>query len=516
MMNLKELFSIKEIFDPLIYYKGEVYLGDSLYDTKGNELALNAKEVKGKNAYLEFLKKYYFNYMQGVFTHYEKGHVPDLKYSVVNKITINEKGERVLRFCLANYLFEKLHFIGLNFCNLQDFDIAYFDRLSDEELINIAKDKVREWRSILQDVKDNGKNSSYYEQVQKEFAEDLKKYKLENILKAKITVYTEFLVTIKRYLLPLFSKDLPLEEFVACYDYDKLCLLLVYELLRELNSVESFNHGMFLVVQNYVKAVDTLRKKGSYNPYVVINSIGAGKNYNVNVDKIIFMYEEYLKKYPLVATPPLNEDKINELLSDYDYRREEVDPKTEEGAKKIFELLDKQKDEQMLLAKWEFFPKGERIVTNNHGTTSSKRWDIDEEELLRRMKIAREFIESSNYYYVTLGKDTFLGYMAYLYRNGKVIFMRDYTQIKTKRELLSSGIYVMNYEDFINFSRLSKTTLITYLNDYQRYGVKRIYHYKNMDETISRLQKEIVGNEYREQVKRFIERLIESGELSRK
>ena len=89
-MNLKELFSIDEIFNPLIYYKGEIYLGDSLYNTKGNELALNAREVKGKNAYLEFLEKYYFNFIKGVFTRYDKGHEPDLKYSVVQKITVKE------------------------------------------------------------------------------------------------------------------------------------------------------------------------------------------------------------------------------------------------------------------------------------------------------------------------------------------------------------------------------------------------------------------------------------------
>ena len=113
------------------------------------------------------------------------------------------------------------------------------------------------------------------------------------------------------------------------------------------------------------------------------------------------------------------------MLSDYDYSREEVNPKTEEGAKKIFELLDKQKEEQMLLAKWEFFPKGSKITPNNEGkgSYSNRQHTLDEEELLRRMKIAREFIESSNYYYVTLGKDTFLGYMAYIYRNGKVIFI---------------------------------------------------------------------------------------------
>ena len=66
-MELKDIFPASKIFDPDIYYEGEVHLGDTLYIDNSNELTLNALMIKNKNAFLTFLEKNYYTYMLGIF-----------------------------------------------------------------------------------------------------------------------------------------------------------------------------------------------------------------------------------------------------------------------------------------------------------------------------------------------------------------------------------------------------------------------------------------------------------------
>ena len=205
-MELKDIFPASKIFDPDIYYEGEVHLGDTLYIDNSNELTLNALMIKNKNAFLTFLEKNYYTYMRGIFN----SESWDLKFSVVLRLGYNKQTDkRSIRFSLLNYLIEKMNLNVIEGVNYDHFNYAIYELKDDEELLECAREIARESRRRLQDILKNKYNSPYIKNIITDIMSRNEDYHNFNVIKKYaergIEIFTDFLVISKRYLLPFFN-----------------------------------------------------------------------------------------------------------------------------------------------------------------------------------------------------------------------------------------------------------------------------------------------------------------------
>lgn len=84
----------------------------------------------------------------------------------------------------------------------------------------------------------------------------------------------------------------------------------------------------------------------------------------------------------------------------------------------------------------------------------------DEEKLLKLFMTKKQLYESTNPLYRIKGKNTFAGYIGYIYANGRVIIDRFYDKQNDSNLALGHAVYAMNMQEFYELSKLSKTEII--------------------------------------------------------
>ena len=123
-----------------------------------------------------------------------------------------------------------------------------------------------------------------------------------------------------------------------------------------------------------------------------------------------------------------------------------------------------------LSANWEFLPKDDRtveknvldnIVKSSNKEENEKKKKLDRERLLDLYMEKKEFYDSSDPFFRIKGKNTFDGYIGYIYSNGKVILEKYYENSNTSRLAYGEAAYVMDIDKFYSLSRLTKNELIT-------------------------------------------------------
>lgn len=123
-----------------------------------------------------------------------------------------------------------------------------------------------------------------------------------------------------------------------------------------------------------------------------------------------------------------------------------------------------------LSANWEFLPKDDRtveknvfdnIVKSSNKEESEKKKKQDRERLLDLYMEKKEFYDSSDPFFRIKGKNTFDGYIGYIYSNGKVILEKYYENSNISRLAYGEAAYVMDIDKFYSLSRLTKNELIT-------------------------------------------------------
>ena len=129
-----------------------------------------------------------------------------------------------------------------------------------------------------------------------------------------------------------------------------------------------------------------------------------------------------------------------------------------------------------LQANWELLPEEEldRDITtvikrSGKGLTEEER-EKYHSHLLDILVEKKELYGSTDPFFRIKGKDTFDGYIGFIYPNGKVILDKFYENYEIGKVAEGQAIYVMNIEDFYRLSHFSKSKLI---GDER---VKRIVH----------------------------------------
>ena len=109
-----------------------------------------------------------------------------------------------------------------------------------------------------------------------------------------------------------------------------------------------------------------------------------------------------------------------------------------------------------------------RPVKNINSNAFYRNNDIDSVEIAGSVdEISFTFNECKNLKDVVLhegikriGKNTFAGYIGYIYANGRVILDRFYDKQNDSNLALGHAVYAMNMQEFYELSKLSKTEII--------------------------------------------------------
>lgn len=154
----------------------------------------------------------------------------------------------------------------------------------------------------------------------------------------------------------------------------------------------------------------------------------------------------------------------NPELKIVNYTRDDFDGFTPEEVEEYMnlELQDAQ-------ANWSFLEKDkeeERMAKAIHNRIDGIIDPVKRKKTiaeLRSLYMRKKELFDGEFDYKTVeGKNAFDGYLAFIYPNGKVILERFFKRRKDGSEVIATdqAIYVMNIEEFYNYSRLSKTEII--------------------------------------------------------
>lgn len=129
---------------------------------------------------------------------------------------------------------------------------------------------------------------------------------------------------------------------------------------------------------------------------------------------------------------------------------------------------------ETLQLQWEIIPDGEEInlppelddpkptihVVGPDGNPKPPKKKKTSEELKEQFYEKKQFFDSTEPLLRVMGKDTFNGYIGYIYPSGKVILDKYYESSESKQLADEVAIYCMDIDDFYRLSQLSKSEII--------------------------------------------------------
>lgn len=121
-----------------------------------------------------------------------------------------------------------------------------------------------------------------------------------------------------------------------------------------------------------------------------------------------------------------------------------------------------------LSANWEFLPPDDKSYEEDvlRKIKSSGKTMKDEDRLRRQERLLdlfmekKELYDSSDPFFRVKGKDTFDGYIGFVYPNGRVVLDKFYDDADSGKLAGGHAVYAMSIQEFYELSRLSKSEII--------------------------------------------------------
>lgn len=508
---------------PQTYYEGEWAIdGMSFDDYEKNYLVLNAKKVKGENAYLAFLQKRFYGPLSEILGS------KSLVRPFYPKLVLEDDAtthERLLRFSMTTFMSQQL--LGLASPREEIIDLIHSipSDASEDFIKETIRNALRKDRAKFEDVRRKGKASQYfrdvYELYQYFIANGNLGVSFEEFIDGKISSSTKLIVGLRHYP-DFFRKEINIQELMDCFDFDTLVLIIACSALDTCKETEkdtnTINNAIYYV-KVYLDAVKELRKSNpKYNARIIGYDMDKQRKKVITTDDVEKAYTSLLSRHPEFTFYEFDDRKIHTILKISgvdDERIGSFDYRNKEDFEFLMSLIKKFHEDQELKAAWEIIPRGKRKDDDIHPIDGSVSTPLDESERARRMLISRAYLENSNYIYKLLGTNKFDGYVGYIYPNGKVVFEKFYENSKTKKVAKSSATYVMNIFNFIALSKLSKTEIINIIQKGTE-EVTRHFHYQDMDRWIDEMNRELIGSDYTPDIIKLIDQLVQKDALSKK
>lgn len=445
------------VFDPIPSYGGEWLF--TIINLKNN--------VLDKELWNNFYNETYRNPLKKLF---QTERILDLQVGLISKPNENNVG-RCLRYNKVDFFVELTSFLSQNIDNYGLDEKNKQERIkellsnikkSNEELNLAYSESLGIRAKRLKDVLDNSLNSEYFEVVMLDYEPYKNIISFDDYVKNNYEISNKFQVGMLR-LGDFFDRNIDFNKLYTLFDADTFSLLFA-KIIYEFN----------LKIENVYNRLD--------------NSYGYLCYYQMMIDKLI----EDDKKYdPKIKYEYDNGKRMRYSRRNFTSEFNELMSRHKEA--KSFKLpeLDNNKDKYkditlmekltLLYAEdaqlnWEFLPEGKQIkkasLKNNISSTSkNKEKSID--ELNMRINI----LENSGFIGRPIqGLNKFQGFYAFIYPNGKVILEKFWENIDNETPAYNTATYVMNIDNFIEMSKVSRIDLIGFIKEHPECGIKRIFH----------------------------------------
>ena len=230
-------------------------------------------------------------------------------------------------------------------------------------------------------------------------------------------------------------------------DKEKLELYIAYRFLIELKSERNEDKQKFVYfLANYFK--ENQERKNSLIPQINVGGISSEHNglLKKKLDGVDITPKDIYLEFRKVLIDNPDIKLIN--FSDVDFKGMSL----EEVEVFINEYLETFK------ANWDIIPK-EEMGGRVKPVVPSKPRTIDEERLNQIFMDKVEFYSELDPFMCIQGRETFDGYIGYIFTNGKVILDKFYYKSNSGKVSKGDAIYCMNIEDFYRLSMYPKSVL---------------------------------------------------------
>ena len=508
MAKRRDFFELYELidqtgflFNPIITYTGSFLLRTGafneaiMYEQDKDVFVLNSKMENGKNKYVEFCNKYFVSSFGNPPS---KGIAPAITPVLVSEMNADGHGRSV-----------KFSYTPTLLILLEDYSLVADAPDSEPELALYVKDQIKIKRDKMFNVLRLWDKSPYYEELRDRYESHGYMMTYEFLEKQK-DYFTKLIFLLKDISKECAVNKFNKEAFVDCFDKDKLILCLckcIVDNCKETVKLENCFHNCMVEVIQLIQNVKELRLDKEFNP-------------------VIKLYDEEKKKYVTYSFSDLKKE-VAQMMSEHPefeiatVQMEDVVSKNlvrnAEATTKFSEILTARK-KQVLSANWEFVKPGEKedkkqdeaIDFDAQIHNRNAKISVHEKNSYLELMRKRLFFDKTGYMECILGINNFAGYVGYIYPNGLVVFEKMYeddSRLVPVKE--ANATYVMNIDNFVQLSALSKTEIIDYIKSTNNPNVRRVYHSKNWEQ---RLLSIIEGAGY-DAVLDKIDTLIQTGKV---
>ena len=465
-MSMEKFFekynSASIIFDPIPSYSGYWFF-------KLDNLLKNAKKENGVNLFQEFYNKTYAFPLKEIF---KTDAILDLQVGMISCPNENNIG-RCLKYSKIDFFIELTSFLNHHldqYGKTEEEQQKYLQTLisnmakSNEELNQAYSEALKEKLKKLYDLKVKEFESIYFDEAIK----DYNPYKREISFSEYIEAIYNTTKSFSEGLLNLgdfFERKINYQEMANCFNSDTFYLLfakIIYEFNLVKEQEDGYLDNSYCYLFYYSSAIEEVIKEDSkYNHKILFTLPNMQK---VRYSRRLFQQEfkELMNRHSeakAIMLPNLDNDNFDKY-------------KDIEFVEKINMLYS-----ESTKVNWEFLPQGEGVkkgstrISKNDSISNKKDQDILISETNMRIGI----LENSGYIgNVVKGLNSFAGYYAFIYPNGKVILEKFWEN--ENRPAIGCATYVMTIDNFIEMSKKKKIDLISYMRELPELGVKRIFH----------------------------------------
>lgn len=325
--------------------------------------------------------------------------------------------------------------------------------LDDSKLTLESRLKIR--KELIDTLAKNGIVVNNLDEYLKEVCDS----SIETFTEKYANCFTEIVNRIPEIVDMLLHTSIDLDS-APCIDREKFELYITHQflLVAESGALEKEDIQQYLYYVSSYFSENNERKNNNDLAIFVgeIDNLEFGIKQNGKSLTPKALYERYQKL--LIANPELHVIDFNQL----DFSGMNLSEVQEF-------MADYLKD---LSANWEFIPSGsEELESEIMTKLGQERSSLSEEEkakqeqrLVELYMAKKEFWDNTDPFFRIKGKNTFDGYVGYIYTNGQVFLDKYYENAETGKLALGQAIYSMNINEFYQMSQLPKQALIRHPN----------------------------------------------------
>ena len=296
-----------------------------------------------------------------------------------------------------------------------------------------------------------------------ELFKNAREFNISNYCKELVTSFRKLIEFAPDILNYMFTHSIDINDLVIDEESLELYIVNQFMINAEMLSDTDSKQRYIYYISNYFR--ENKSRKTSTTPEIVVGSVN-----NENVP-------DYKKTAGVIVTPNIIYQKFRKMMV------ENPNLKMIDFSKFNFEGMNLEEVENIVIkylneisVNWEILPEEElddgiaRGIRENTKDLSDEEKQIKREKLLELYMEKKEFFSTTNPMFRVKGKETFDGYVGYIYPNGKVILEKFYKNTANNQVSTGDAIYILDIGDFYRLSHFTKKVL---MNDER---VERIVH----------------------------------------